>query len=196
MKEKDRANYWNQHYINQNTGWDIGYASPPIMEYFSSVRDKELRILIPGGGYSWEAEQLWAMGFQNVFVLDLSSKALSSFRNRVPGFPKEHVLEEDFFQHQAQYDIIVEQTFFTSFEPGLREDFVQQVYKLLVNGGRMVGLLFNHLFSFDGPPYGGDVQEYRQLFKPYFHIKTLEPCYNSIKPREGRELFIQLYKET
>lgn len=193
---KDRADYWNQQYINQTTGWDIGYASPPIMEYFATVKDKTLRILLPGGGYAWEAEQLWKLGFKNVFLLDFSSKALCSFRFRVPDFPKQQLLEEDFFQHDSIYDIIVEQTFFSSFEPNLREKYVQQVNSLLVNGGRLVGLLFNHQFNFEGPPFGGDKEEYLKLFQPFFDIKTLEVCNNSIKPRAGRELFVQLYKET
>lgn len=193
---KERADYWNQQYANQSTGWDIGYASPPIMKYFATVKDKTLRILIPGGGYAWEAEQLWKLGFKNVFLLDFSSKALDSFSSRVPDFPEQQLLEEDFFKHNSKYDIIVEQTFFSSFEFSLREKYVQQVSCLLVKGGRLVGLLFSHQFNFIGPPFGGDEEEYLKLFHPFFYIKTLEVCNNSIKPRAGRELFIQFFKET
>lgn len=193
---KHSAHFWNQQYVNESTGWDMGYASPPIMAYFASVEDKSLRILIPGGGYAWEAEQLWKLGFQNVFVLDFSVKALSLFRERVPDFPEDQIIEGDFFKHETQYDIIVEQTFFSSFEPSLRGKYVQQVVRLLVGGGKLVGLLFNHEFTFSGPPYGGDQENYFKLFQPYFHFKTMELCYNSIKPRRGRELFIQLYKKT
>ncbi|NPD44188.1 methyltransferase domain-containing protein [Lentimicrobium sp. S6] len=193
---KDRADYWNQQYINQSTGWDMGYASPPIMKYFTSVKDKSLRILIPGGGYAWEVEQLWKLGFQNVFLLDFSHKALSLFRERVPNFPEEQIIEGDFFKHESKYDIIVEQTFFSSFEPSLRAKYVEQIARLLVDGGKLAGLLFNHEFTFSGPPYGGNEEDYLKLFQPSFHIKTMELCYNSIKPRLGRELFIQLYKET
>lgn len=192
---KDKADYWNQQYVNHTTGWDIGYASPPIMEYFATIKDKTLRILIPGGGYSWEAEQLWKLGFKNVFLLDFSSKALDSFRSRVPGFPKQQLLEEDFFKHDSIYDIIVEQTFFSSFDPSLREQYAHQVNGLLVSGGKLVGLLFNHQFNF-GPPFGGNKEEYLKLFQPFFYIKTMEVCNNSIKPRAGRELFVQLSKET
>ena len=193
---KHSAHFWNQQYVNQSTGWNIGYASPPIMEYLASIKNKSLRILIPGGGYAWEAEQLWKLGFQNVFLLDFSAKALSSFRERVPNFPEDQLIEGDFFKHESQYDIIVEQTFFSSFEPSLREEYVQQVARLLVDGGRLIGLLFSHQFTFSGPPYGGDKGEYLKLFQPFFRIKTMELCYNSIKPRRGRELFIQLYKKT
>ena len=32
-------------------------------------------------------------------------------------------------------------------------------------------------------------EEYISYFESYFEIKILESCYNSIKPREGNELF-------
>ncbi len=85
---KLEADYWNQQYKNKSTGWDIGYASPAIIEYFQQILDKSARILIPGAGNAWEAEELWKMGFKNVFVLDFSQEALHSFKTRVPSFPK------------------------------------------------------------------------------------------------------------
>ena len=38
----------------KETGWDIGYVSTPIKEYFNQVKNKELKILIPGGGNSYK----------------------------------------------------------------------------------------------------------------------------------------------
>ena len=35
-------------------------------------------------------------------------------------------------------------------------------------------------------------KEYQNLFTPYFELRTLEACYNSIKPRQGNELFLSL----
>jgi len=32
------------------------------------------------------------------------------------------------------------------------------------------------------------------IFKPFFSVVSMEPCYNSIGPRAGTELFIQLTK--
>ncbi|MFA5405634.1 MAG: hypothetical protein WC358_11940 [Ignavibacteria bacterium] len=55
-------------------------------------------------------------------------------------------------------------------------------------------MLFNHEFGNDYPPYGGTKEEYLEYFKSFFEIKLFSTAYNSIKPRAGRELFINLKK--
>ncbi len=39
-----------------------------------------------------------------------------------------------------------------------------------------------------------NLEEYRNYFKDMFSETVLEPCYNSIPPRLGSELFIHLKK--
>jgi thiopurine S-methyltransferase len=51
-------------------------------------------------------------------------------------------------------------------------------------------VLFDFPLSTEGPPFGGSREEYLQRFSPFFELKLLEKCYNSIAPRMGRELFI------
>ncbi len=60
----------------------------------------------------------------------------------------------------------------------------------------MMSQLFKHFENEeqDSPPFGGNANEYRDIFKPYFEIKNLKRCYNSIKPRQGTELFIEFVK--
>ena len=193
MKKLD-AVYWNSQYLNQQTGWDIGYASPAIIEYFQQIENKSASILIPGAGHGWEAEKLWTMGFKNLFVLDFSEKAQHSFKTRVPDFPDPQILVEDFFHHQGCYDYIVEQTFFSSLPLDVREAYIKQVHKILKPQGRLIGLLFNHHFSHDGPPFGASASEYEMLFSPYFRFQYFNIAYNSIKARNKRELFI-LFKK-
>lgn len=185
---------WTDRYINADTGWDIGYVSTPLAKYFDGLADKQQRVLIPGGGNGHEAELLWHKGFSNVFLLDWAQQPLTNFNARVPGFPSSHLLHQDFFQHQGQYDLILEQTFFCAIDPALRLAYADKVYDLLAPKGRLVGLLFNATFEKDGPPFGGNKQEYLTYFSPKFNIHKMEPCYNSIAPRAGRELFINLQK--
>ncbi|MCB0780847.1 MAG: SAM-dependent methyltransferase, partial [Flavobacteriales bacterium] len=47
--------FWQQRYADGTTGWDLGAVSPPLKAYFDQLTDKDLRILIPGGGRSYEA---------------------------------------------------------------------------------------------------------------------------------------------
>jgi methyl halide transferase len=102
----------------------------------------------------------------------------------------------DFFDHHDQYDLIIEQTFFCALEPALRPAYVEQTARLLRSGGKLAGLLFDREFASPcpgttgGPPFGGSRQEYRQLLEKNFAIKHLAPCYNSIKPRAGTEVFL------
>lgn len=185
--------YWSNRYENEKTGWDIGYPSTPIKEYFDQIEEKSLRILIPGAGNAYEAEYLYQEGFTNVFVMDIAAQPLEQFAERVPDFPREQLIHANFFEHNGQYDIIVEQTFFCSFPPlpESRQAYAKQVANLLPKGGKLVGVWFTFPLRGDlvRRPFGGSKTEYIRYFEPYFDIQILESCYNSIKPREGNELF-------
>jgi thiopurine S-methyltransferase len=67
--------------------------------------------------------------------------------------------------------------------------------ELLNAEGKLVGLLFNAPLNEDHPPYGGTIKEYVGYFEPYFEIEIMEPCYNSIEPRSGREVWIKMLKK-
>ena len=71
---KFNKKYWEQKYTNNQTGWDIGHISTPIKNYIDQLQNKELRILIPGAGNSYEAEYLWNQGFKNLFILDVAEQ--------------------------------------------------------------------------------------------------------------------------
>lgn len=66
---------------------------------------------------------------------------------------------------------------------------------LLNSNGKIAGLLFQFPLTEVGPPFGGSKDEYLQLFENDFEIKTLETAYNSIKPREEKELFFIFTKK-
>jgi SAM-dependent methyltransferase len=184
------SNSWNQRYLSKNTGWDIGYVSTPLKEYFDQLKNKDLRILIPGCGNSHEAEYLFSLGFQNVYVLDFSKKAINNFSSRVPGFPKDNLLCEDFFNISGNYDLIIEQTFFCAINKSKRFEYVNKIHSLLNKNGRLVGLLFNGPMNDDHPPFGGSIAEYKKLFSSLFDLKIIQSSKNSISSRNGKELFI------
>ncbi|SNR35942.1 class I SAM-dependent methyltransferase [Lutibacter flavus] len=190
----DKA-YWEHKYENNKTGWDIGYVSTPIKEYIDQLKNKDLKILIPGGGNSHEAEYLLNKGFKNVYVLDIAEQPLKNIESRLSQFPKNQLINQDFFEHTKTYDLIIEQTFFCALSPSLRENYVYKMYDLLNKKGKLVGLLFDFELTEEGPPFGGGLVEYIQLFYAKFEIKIVEKCYNSIKPREGRELFFIFEKK-
>lgn len=184
--------FWKSRYENDTTGWDLGTVSPPIKAYFDQVEDKSLRILIPGCGNGHEAEYLFNQGFKNVHVIDLAEDPLENLKSRIPSFPKDQAHVGDFFEHKGEYDLIVEQTMFCAIDPNLRSKYASKVYELLSKSGKLVGLMFDKEFD-NGPPYGGNKEEYLNYFKNFSSI-TMESCYNSVEPRLGDELFVIIQK--
>lgn len=181
--------FWSEKYNSGETGWDIGHISTPLKEYIDQLSNKDLKILIPGGGNSYEAEYLFNNGFTNTFVVDISAIPLRNFSLRVPSFPKENLLHSDFFELEDSFDLILEQTFFCALNPSLREMYVNKMGQLLKAGGKLVGLLFNIPLNSHQPPFGGNKEEYISLFSEKFKIERMETAYNSIPKRKGNELF-------
>lgn len=194
MAEELGKEYWDKRYEDKDTGWDIGHVSTPLKEYIDQLADKEQKILIPGAGNAYEAEYLHRQGFTNVFLLDISPAPLTQFLLRVPGFPVKHSVCANFFKYHDQFDLILEQTFFCALHPSQREEYAEHMHSLLKKGGKLAGVLFNDKLNTDKPPFGGSKEEYYKLFDKHFFIRHMEPCYNSIAPRAGRELFIELVK--
>lgn len=188
--------FWDEHYLQGQIGWDISDVSPPLRVYFDHLIDKQIAILIPGCGNSYEAEYLLKNGFTNITLLDISPVLIGRLRERLPATPALTLLQADFFDHRGQYDLIIEQTFFCALDPAMRPAYVDQMHRLLNPGGHLTGLLFDRDFGPAGPPFGGHKPAYQQLFEKKFRLKTLSPCYNSIKPRAGSELFLIAEKIT
>ena len=179
--------YWNQRYLERNTGWDIGGPSPALLE-FTSRFDKEIEILIPGTGNSYEWIALHHAGYFNCHALDFSEEPIQRLKQAYPLW-KSTLHQGDFFDHEGQYDLILEQTFFCAIDPAQRELYMQKMASLLKPGAILAGLLFASPFEKTGPPFGGTTEEYEPLFKEYFELISMEPCKKSISARSGNELF-------
>ena len=188
--------YWNNRYIKQQINWDLGQVSPPIKAYIDQISNKNLKILIPGAGNGYEALYLLEQRFTNVTVVDFAEKPLVDLAQKLKTHRTQnyHLIQDDFFKLIGQFDLILEQTFFCAIHIGLRENYVKQILSLLKLNGKLVGLLFNKQFAFDGPPFGGTIEEYQSLFQDNFQINKMEFAYNSVKPRLGSELFINFTK--
>jgi len=186
--------YWENRYENNDAIWDIGYISTPLKEYIDQLDNKDTKILIPGAGNAYELDYLIEKGFHNVFVIDFAQQPIDAIIKRNKNLEK-HLIHDDFFNHTETYDLIIEQTFFCALQPNLRENYVSKMHDLLSEKGKIAGLLFNFPLKEVGPPFGGSYEEYVNLFSEKFTLKTLEPAYNSIKPRTNKELFFTFEKK-
>ncbi|MEO8174274.1 MAG: SAM-dependent methyltransferase [Sediminibacterium sp.] len=191
MEEKHLpAEFWDDLYRREETRWDIGSVSTPIKEYIDQLHDKNIRILIPGAGSSYEAIYLAEQGFTDITVIDISVLVSDRLRKTIASsYPHIKIITGDFFLLNGQYDLIIEQTFLCTIPPSLRKNYVANVKELLTGNGKLAGVLFNREFD-TNPPFGGNTEEYRQLFSSALRIKVLEDCINSIPARAGTEVFL------
>jgi methyl halide transferase len=187
--------YWNNQYQAHTTGWDLGEVSPAIKNYINTLNDKDIRILIPGCGNCYEAIYLLEHGFTNITLIDIAPALVEKLKIKFNENNNINIVLGDFFEHQGEYDLIIEQTFFCALPPQMRQKYVSKMYHLLAKEGKITGLLFNRTFE-SGPPFGGSQEEYQMLFKDAFAFLKMEVCQNSVTPRAGSELWIQLQKNS
>ena len=185
------ADYWNARYQSGQTGWDMHQASPPLTHYIDTLTQKELRILIPGCGNAHEAEYLLKKGFTNVTLIDISEIVTARLAAKYEGKSLK-IICGDFFNHTGLYDLILEQTFFCTLPPIMREAYMAKCAQLLDLNGKIAGVLFNKPLGIPGPPYITHDEEYKKLFKKHFRINIFGDCYNSIPPRMGSEAFFEV----
>ena len=186
------AQFWNDRYESQQTGWDLKSPSTPLKEYIDQIENKNLKILIPGCGNAYEAEYLIEKGFTNITLIDISEVLVHSLQEKFQSTSEIHLVLGDFFDLKGTYDLVLEQTFFCALNPELRPNYAKKMQELLADNGSLVGVMFNRDFGNPYPPFGGSKEEYQELFKDYLKIVKMEDCYNSISPRAGSELFIHL----
>jgi methyl halide transferase len=189
-----KNNYWEERYLNNDTGWDAGQITTPIKAYIDQLENKNLKILIPGAGNGYEFDYLIQNGFTNVTVIDIASFPIQNIKKRNPKY-EDQLIVTDFFDFNDSYDLIIEQTFFCAINPDLRKKYVTKMTDLLNTKGKIIGLLFDFPLTEAGPPFGGSKEEYLNLFSNDFKLKTLEKAYNSILPRKDKELFFIFEKK-
>jgi hypothetical protein len=186
--KKNKMNYWEERYQKGETSWDAGKITTPLKEYIDQIKNKDLKILIPGAGNGHEFDYLVNNGFKNVHVIDIAASPLENIAKKNPEY-KSNLIHDDFFNLEEKFDLVIEQTFFCALSPILRNEYAEKMYEILTSSGKIIGLLFDFPLTSEGPPFGGSKHEYQILFSPKFKIRTLERAHNSIKPRENKELF-------
>lgn len=195
LSDSSDPQYWSDRYLNNETGWDMHQVSPPLKSYIDKLKNKDLKILIPGCGNAYEAEYLLDSGFNYVTIIDFSSVVTQKLKEKYKRKPI-NIVNDNFFNHKEQYDLILEQTFFCALQPSLRENYVKHCHELLKDGGKIAGVLFNKKFAPVEPTYIASDGEYKKLFQPLFDFLKFGPCNNSIAQRMGNELFFEFEKKS
>ena len=89
--------FWNNQYNTNTTGWDLGEVSPPIKAYIDQLNNKDLRILIPGCGNSYEAGYLLQQGFTNITLIDIAPILVARLQEKYRNNENIKIIQGDFF---------------------------------------------------------------------------------------------------
>ena len=193
---------WEENYVVGDTPWDLGEPAPPLLELLAT-RPAGIwgvgGVLVPGCGRGHDAAALQKRGCR-VIGLDVALSALAGaeglYGNRVSW------LAGDFFDEtlaeRNQVGAIFEHTFFCAIPPERRADYVEASLRWLKPEGRLVGIFFlDPLRGSDeeeGPPYGSEKEEIRDLFSAGFEIMREILPGRSCSEREGREWVVEMIR--
>lgn len=185
------ADFWNDRYLQGDTGWDKGRASPPIARMLEHEDVAPCKVAVLGAGRGYEALALASHGFE-VTAIDFAQEACKAIRAAAAaaGLPVE-VLQADLFElgetHAGQFDAVLENTCFCAIDPARREAYVRVVERLLRAGGVFFGLFYAHGRE-GGPPFTTSEEEVRALYTPGFTLTRLARAPDSLPGRAGEEL--------
>jgi methyl halide transferase len=188
--------YWQSQWERPTQGWDIGRAAPPLVRWFGAHAARGRRVLVPGCGRGHEARLLAAEG-ADVVAVDFAPGALAEAR-ALAAAEKLHIdfRQRDLFtlaEDPERYDLVVEHCCFCAIEPARRAEYLDVIADVLVEGGELVGLYWNHGRP-GGPPFSVDDTELKRLFERRFVLRQMSVPDDSIERRRGQEILAQLYR--
>ena len=200
MNDVSSDKFWNQCYIDNNTGWDIGTATPVFKQWADSL-PKKSKILVPGAGNGYDPLYFSSLG-HDVTAIDFSEVAIKSIKQKANSKNlKINTLQYDFFdlknKFKDEFDFIVEYTFFCAIGPQKRLDYINIVYNLLNNDGHLIGLFLplNKDLSEGGPPFAVKENEIKSKFSKKFNLIDSYTHPLSIDARKNNEKYFIFKKK-
>ncbi|CCQ92131.1 putative thiopurine S-methyltransferase [Nitrospina gracilis 3/211] len=181
---------WQKHYDDNDMPWDLGEVAPPFVRLWEDGRVTKGRMIVPGCGQGHEVK-FFAGNGMDVTAVDVAPGAVERLRTHLKNARVDaRVVHSDFFslngEHDAHYDVFLEQTFFCAIHPDLRSSYVDVACRILKPGGLLIGL-FYETGEKGGPPFNTTADDILHHFSERFSIRNLEKCEDSIEKRKGKE---------
>jgi len=184
---------WNQAYLDRNTPWDKGVASPVIEELLSEI-PTDAKIVVPGCGTGNDINAILHTNPALVIGFDIAPEAISHLSARFASNPIVKPLLGDFLQCGAEYkasvDVVVEHTCFCAIPVAMRPAYAMTCASILRPGGKLIGAFYWMPRDTDdmsvGPPFQTSEAELVELFSKDF---MLDICVATVgfTERLGRE---------
>ena len=187
--------FWREHWAQPKQGWEIGRAAPPLERWFAAHPPTTKRALVVGCGRGHEARMLAAAGAR-VVAIDFAEEALAEAR----ALAEQQSVTVDFrlrdlFALRAdpdRFELLVEHCCFCAIDPARRDEYVDVVAEVLVDGGELVALLRTRCPNPDGPPFAVAAGEIERLFGRRFVLTHTSVPDDSIESRRGTELLVHM----
>ena len=191
--------YWDFCFEEKDTPWDLGAPAPSLISLEKKLLlPNKSTVIVPGCGYGHDA-LYWARLKYQVSAVDWCQSAIEELR--IKGRREELELEAlcDSVWNIPQswdhtFDLYLEYTFFCAIDPEDRIIYLQNVCRLLKQGGLLAGVFFvdeqyasKSLKDNHGPPFGSSESQIRELFAKDFDCVFLEPCPDAHPKRRSIE---------
>jgi len=188
--------YWEKLYEDGEDEWDLGKATPALLEFFKSKHcPKNGNVLVPAAGRGWDAAA-WAKRGHDVLAVDFCPSAMDAMEKLAENIDNLNLLNMDMFLMNprdekigGKFDIIYDYFGFNSVHPGRRDECIEMWLAMLKDDGLLIGFfcpLGNEKYG-EFPPYSISKEELEMRFEGIFEIKEIIVPTKSIKKRIGKE---------
>ena len=194
MNEVDHSQFWEDIYLENDTGWDLRGVTP----FFDSISNELIqgKVCILGCGRGYDAIMFAEKGF-DVTAVDFAPTPISELNKLA--IQKSVIIttvQDDIFslveKFPDTFDYVIEQTCFCAIDPNRRKEYETLVRTILKPGGKLIGLWFPLDKSQEegGPPFGTTIDEVKSIFNSGWKIEKENFPSQSVEPRKGREKLI------
>ena len=182
---------WDEAYRRRETPWEKGIPHPALVDFLAENGPLDGKICVPGCGSGHDVRALSAPS-NYVLGIDLATRAIAKANSR-PRIANEEYLLADLFQlpskFDRQFDWVFEHTCFCAIDPGMRQDYVEAVVRLLKPQGKLLAIFFpNPDHDEPGPPHAVSLEELERFFSPQFVLEREWVPQRTHPGREQREL--------
>ncbi|HIF83823.1 MAG TPA: methyltransferase domain-containing protein [Candidatus Marinimicrobia bacterium] len=185
MNEVDHSQFWEDIYLENDTGWDLKGVTP----VFDSISNELIKGKVCIVGCGEKGFDVTAVDFAPTPISELNKLAIEKSVTIT-------TVQDDIFSLVGKYpdtfDYVIEQTCFCAIHPNRRKEYEKLVRTILKPGGKLVGLWFPLDKSQEegGPPWGTTIDEVKFTFNSGWKIEKEEFPSQSVEPRKGREKLI------
>lgn len=182
--------FWNVRYAAQQTPWDLGRVPPALERFLARNPGQGRRVLVPGCGAAHEIPAFVNAGYR-VTAIDFSREAIARAQQRYAHLTTVDFICGDFFTAPFpadNFDLVYERTFLCAVPLDRRTDLVSMLAYWTRQGGLYFGL-FYYGPKAEGPPFGLEAKEARELFDLHFktEVDTPVPAEESLPLFAGAE---------